>query len=809
TLFEVGRSDHGPFLVFEFLRGSTLQARMNGGALPVRDAVHVATEIARGLAHAHAEGIVHRDLTPSNVFVTVQGHVKILDFGMAHAFGRRRISGGTPAYMAPEQWEDDPEDERTDVFALGVMLYRMLSGEYPYPEGKGRWATEPGTPRRLDVPGAPELAELVAGMLDQAPKGRPRDGAAVLAALAPIDDRLRARPAGGEAPERARRRKATLGDLLAELKRRHVFRVMIGYGVFAFAVLQVTEPIMHGAGLPDWVLKAVLVALALGFPVAVVLAWVYDLTAQGVRRTPSAAGPGAARLGGSRVLLPLAVSGVVLVLAAAGAAGWYAWKRAGVHRPDAAGAVTTTPAASPSIAVLPFADMSPSRDLEYFGDGIAEEVLNALAQVPGLKVIGRTSSFSFKGKAEDLRSIGQKLNAEAILEGSIRKDGASMRITAQLVRASDGVHLWSQRFDSAQGNVFAVQDEIARAVASALRVKLLPGQDLEARWIHTSRPEAYQAYLLARSFHLRDTVQDYRRELEALRRAVEIDPGYAAAWAAIPGACGALRASSADGGAGCAAEALAAADRAVQLAPDLPQAHVARAKARWDFASDRAGAVADFATATALRSAAGGAPGADAQGGGLKAEPGARVAWWRARVDRDPLSTRAWSGLASAYILAGDFVPAREALGRSLEVSPANVDAVVLLTWVLASQGRHEELLAMASGLPTTADYEVFVLTARAIALRGQGRAREAQASLDTLIQRWSDLGAYQIAQVYAWWGETDRAFGWLDRAYANRDAGLGYLPADPLVGGLRKDPRWSPFVEKALQPWVWTILGG
>ena len=168
--------------------------------------------------------------------------------------------------MAPEQWEDAPEDERTDVFALGVMLYRMLTGEYPFPEGKGKWSAEPATVRKLDVPGAPELAELVEKMLDPTPTRRPRDGAAVLAALTPIEDRLRAKPADGTPPVHAKRRKATFGDLLAELRRRHVFRVMIGYGVFAFAVLQVTEPIMHGADLPNWVLKAVLVGAGPGLP---------------------------------------------------------------------------------------------------------------------------------------------------------------------------------------------------------------------------------------------------------------------------------------------------------------------------------------------------------------------------------------------------------------------------------------------------------------------------------------------------------------------------------------------------------------
>ena len=438
--------------MFELLRGKTLDLRIDEGPLPVQEAVHIATEVARGLAHAHADGVIHRDLKPANVFVTNKGQVKILDFGMAHAFGRRRLSGGTPAYMAPEQWEDDPEDERTDVFALGVMLYRMLTGEYPFPEGEGKWSAEPATVRKLEVPAAPELVDLVEKMLDRKPKGRPRDGTAVLAALAPIEEKLRAKPPDGSPPAHAKRRKATIGDLLAELKRRHVFRVMIGYGVFAFAVLQVTEPIMHGLHLQDWVLSAVIGALVQGFPVAVILAWLFDLSSKGVKRTPATTGTPLSR--NARILLPLAVAVALLTLAAAGGGAWYAWKRMAEHRPAALAA-----GATPSVAVLPFADMSPSRDLEYFGDGIAEEILNSLAQVQGLKVIGRTSSFSFKGKPDDLRAIGQKLNAEAILEGSIRKDGQNLRVTAQLIRASDGAHLWSQRFDAAQGGVFAMLAE--------------------------------------------------------------------------------------------------------------------------------------------------------------------------------------------------------------------------------------------------------------------------------------------------------------------------------------------------------------
>ena len=228
---------------------------------------------------------------------------------------------------------------------------------------------------------------------------------------------------------------------------------------------------MHGADLPNWVLKAVLVALVLGFPLAVVLAWVYDLTAQGVKRTPSSTDPGAPRFGRSRLLLPLAVSAVVLAIAAAGAGGWYAWKRAA----DASGP-RRRPDASPSIAVLPFKDLSPDHDQEYFSDGMAEEILTALSKVKGLRVPGRASSFYFKGKDVEPGEIARKLGVAHLLEGSVRRSGNKVRISAEVVRASDGDRLWSQTFDRDLTDVFAIQDEISRDVVEALRVKLMPGQ---------------------------------------------------------------------------------------------------------------------------------------------------------------------------------------------------------------------------------------------------------------------------------------------------------------------------------------------
>ena len=534
TLHDVGRSESGPYLVFELLRGKTLQERMDDGPMPVQEAVHIATDVARGLAHAHAEGVVHRDLKPSNVFVTNKGQVKILDFGMAHAFGRRRLSGGTPAYMAPEQWEDDPEDERTDVFALGVMLYRMLSGEYPFPEGEGRWAAEPATPRKLDVPGAPGLAELVERMLDRTPKGRPRDGAAVLEALTPVEDALRARPADGSPPVHARRRKATLGDLLAELKRRHVFRVMIGYGVFAFAVLQVTEPIMHGARLPDWVLTVVLAALALGFPVAVVLAWLYDLTSHGVKRTPSAAGPGGGSFSRSRLLPPLAVAAAVLVVVGAGAAGWYAWKHPGARRPATPGARTT-------VAVADFVNQTGDPEL----DALSGLLITSLEQSRKLDVLTRTRMIDLLRQAGEpnpriidermAREVGRRAGTKAVLLPVIQKLGSTYTVELRAVDPEKEVSLFS--FSERAASKEAIFELINRLGDQARRDLREDEQAIGANRVQVGQAfsnnlEAYRHYVLSEQA-LED--HDFGRTVTEAKAAIAADPrnALAHAWLAF------------------------------------------------------------------------------------------------------------------------------------------------------------------------------------------------------------------------------------------------------------------------------------
>ncbi len=205
TLLDVGRCEHGPYLIVELLSGETLAARLQKGPCSVSDAVHIGAEVSKAVAHAHSEGVIHRDLKPGNIFLCGDGRVKVLDFGLAHAFGTRRVGGGTPAYMAPEQWRGAPEDERTDVFALGVVLFEMLTGESPFPSEDGVAVRGAAPAPVLEIPGVPALSELVRRMLEKDAVERPRDGAEILAELTALEDSQRLPQSVGATPVRTRR----------------------------------------------------------------------------------------------------------------------------------------------------------------------------------------------------------------------------------------------------------------------------------------------------------------------------------------------------------------------------------------------------------------------------------------------------------------------------------------------------------------------------------------------------------------------------------------------------------------------------
>ncbi|HWE23834.1 MAG TPA: hypothetical protein VG496_07825 [Myxococcales bacterium] len=572
-------------------------------------------------------------------------------------------------------------------------------------------------------------------------------------------------------------------SFLAELKRRRVFRALIGYAIAAFAVLQIIEPVMHGLRWPDAVLQYVVVALATGFPLVVSLAWIFDVNASGIERTP-ASGP----VRGARLAVILVAIGA---FAAAPGLLYYLVLRARPTPPVARGA-----AAAPSIAVLPLVNLSRDAEQDYFADGLTEELLDLLAKVPGLHVAARTSAFSFKGKNEDARTIAEKLNVATLLEGSVRKSGDQVRITTQLVSAADGYHLWSETYDRKLTDVFAVQDDIAQSVVAALEVKLVPGQTPTSRTHRTSNPDAYNEYLLGRQFMRQGNRNGFLRAYKAYEKALSLDPRFAPALAGLASAeyWVADSAETAEAVADGQRRAIELAEKAVALDPELTEAYIARGVCRSAIQWNWSGAKVDFERALSLSPES-----ADAilEYARNVLRPLGRLpeglAASRRATELDPLNGRAWATLGAFYVATGEQKLMREALNRSLEVSPEQAFAGPWLGTGLLIEGKPDEALAAFR----RSTNEVFRLSGEATAQLALGHARESQRALDELIAKHAHDGAYQIATAYAWRGDGNQAFAWLDRAVGQHDGGLTLIKIDPFLRGVRGDPRYAAILRK------------
>jgi TolB-like protein/Flp pilus assembly protein TadD len=326
-------------------------------------------------------------------------------------------------------------------------------------------------------------------------------------------------------------------SLVSELKRRNVFRVAVLYGIVAWVLIQVVDVVMPRLGIPEWGVTLVIVLLVIGFPVAMLFAWAFELTPEGVKRTgdvdPEASiTPDTGQKLNNMIIGVLGIAVAYLLVDK--------FFLGGAPEPGTS-PETVQVAEAPvltSIAVLPFADMSPDKDQEYFTDGISEELLNLLAKIPDFKVAGRTSSFAFKGKNDDLRIIGEKLGVATILEGSVRKQKNQIRVTAQLIKVDDGYHLWSETYDRRLDDVFAIQDEIATEVVGALKQTLLGDEDraVIAFFNDTATTEIYTAYLRGRHIMRIRNEENLYKALREFRHATEVDPEFAPAWAGVANA---------------------------------------------------------------------------------------------------------------------------------------------------------------------------------------------------------------------------------------------------------------------------------
>ena len=458
-----------------------------------------------------------------------------------------------------------------------------------------------------------------------------------------------------------------------------------------------------------------------------------------------------------------------------------------------------------SIAVLPFVNRSASADDEYFSDGLADELLNVLAKIRGLRVAARTSAFHFKGKDTTIAEIGQALNVATVLEGSVRKAGQRVRISVQLVKVADGYHLWSETYDRTLEDIFAVQDDIAQSVVKELRATLLGGDvgsdasgEVRAEVAKAARgrgtdPEAHRLFLLAKYLIARSTREDTAKAIGYLRQALAVDAGFALAWAEVGGAYAIEANNSWAPVAEGYARAREAVARSLALEPELAEGHARLGWIRMFHDWDWRGAEASYARALELE------PGnvmvlrmagvlADNQGRLEEA-----IGLNRRALEQDPLSAATYHNLGMALYAADHFAEADEVYRKALELAPQAVDNHALLALTVLALGRGEEALAEAQREPL----EPLRLSVLAIVHHAMGHGAESDAVLRELIEKFAERDGYHVAEVHAVRGEADAAFEWLERAYAHRQPWLTELKGNPHFRSLHGDERWGAFLKK------------
>ena len=586
-------------------------------------------------------------------------------------------------------------------------------------------------------------------------------------------------------------------SLFNELKRRNVFKVAIAYVVMSWLVLQVADVVLNHITAPGWIFQVLMLFLAIGLPFAVFFAWAFELTPEGLKResevdrtqsiTPQT---------GKKLNLMITV---VLILAL----GYFAVdkfvlsstrEQAAIEsavNQAASQAVTDKAAAAESdnsIAVLPFVNMSDDKSNEYFSDGLSEELMNLLAKIPQLRVIARTSSFAYKGTTTKIADVARELNVAHVLEGSVRKSGNQVRITAQLVRASDSSHLWSETYDRSLDDVFAIQDEISAAVVEQLKITLL-GAAPKAK---ETDPAAYALTLQARQMQRQGTAEGYGQSISLYQQALAIAPDYAAAWAGLSESYG----RQADKGLRPIAEgytlAREAADKALAIDPDNAAAYAQLGWIAMSYDGDLSAAARYFERALQLDPAN---PDIVRRAATLTGNLGrmdeANVILKYA-VSRDPVNSNNQFNLGLNYSSAGRWDEAIASLRTALSLSPGSIGAQSAIGNALLRQGKPDAALAAMQQESS----EAFRLIGLAMAYHALGQVAQSDAALAELINKHEQGWAYNIAYVLAYRGEADRTFEWLDKAVQYKDPGLSEIPTQIEFTNIHDDPRWLPFLE-------------
>ena len=598
--------------------------------------------------------------------------------------------------------------------------------------------------------------------------------------------------------------------LLGELKRRNVIRMAGLYLVGAWLVTQVAGTLLPMFEAPGWVARTVVIFIAIGFVPMLVFSWIYELTPDGLKRDTEVP-PERSMTQQTGRRLDFAIIAVLLVAVVYFAVDRFVFEPRRIAqarsemgsesfsagqaaaRGNARNAESDSdPISARSIVVLPFADMSQAKDQEYLSDGLAEELLNLLARVPQLRVISRSSAFSFKGKAIDLGTIGKQLDVAHVLEGSVRKAGNAVRITVQLIDARSDAHIWSETYDRPLDNIFAIQDEIAAAVVSKLKITLLGA----APKTTVTDPVAYTLYLQGLEQARIGSAASLETAVKMYQQALAISPEYAQAWEGLGKSYlnqTARGMRDTEEGTRLAREAT---NHALAINPESAGAYSDLAWIANAYDRDMPASVRYTERALALNSGS-----IDVLFiAGLTARslghPDVAARIYRHIAALDPANPGAYGQLGKALAFSGRDDEAIASFRKLIELSPAfgGVRHWLSLVWLKRDgPAGAEQALALAADEPT----ESYRLETQAMAYHALGRNAESDAAMAALTAKYEEGASYNIAYAYAFRGEPDRAFAWLEKALQHKDSGMTELISQPMFAPLYNDPRWLLFLRK------------
>ncbi|HKJ81411.1 MAG TPA: protein kinase, partial [Ignavibacteriaceae bacterium] len=692
NIHEINETDEGQlFISMSYYEGETLKDKIARETIGINEAIDITLQICEGLEKAHKNDIIHRDIKPANIFITTDGIVKILDFGLAKSRSQTQLTQigttlGTVDYMSPEQASGTSIDKRTDIWSVGVVLYEMLTGKRPF---------------------AAEYEQAVIySILNKEPQE-----------ISEIDERPQHIIIKALAKNPNDRYKSA-GEIIEELKK------IIGS--------RSTNGVVKKSKLP-WIISAAAL-------VVIIIAAIY------------------------------------------------------LFVPSSKAVIETETVKT--IAVLPFTDMSPNKDQEYFSDGISDELINILSRNPKLRVIARTSSFYFKGTKTNIKTIAQTLGVKHILEGSVRKSENNLRITADLVNAETNATVWSNSYNGTMSNIFALQDSISGNVAEALNATLLGSERVSTE--QETNPKAYNLYLLGNHFYTLYSIDNFKKAIEYYEQALSVDSTYLPVRAAL----NKVRLTQVSMGQVPLYQNYIKirkeVDKILLLNPNYADAYVMMGLIKEMYDWDWEGAERYFKKVLELEPensyALNAAAGLNRSLGKLSEASNLQ----KRSIEIDPLNAGSYMGLSEIEWYMDLPEKSTATLRKCLEINSRYAGAHLQIG-----------LNYIEKGLPDSALIEmlkemdpIWSLYGLAIGYYAAGRKKEADNKLNEFIKNYQNKWAFQIAEVYAYRNEKDKAFDWLERAYNQHDNGIPYyLKGDPLMRNIVKDKRYAAFLKNMKLP--------